>query len=89
MRRIAEVQGVTLVDLYNLMLPDANRYIGVDGLHPNEAGYARMADLFFQAIQGASRSSLRVQADQLTRSAAMNDHSFSRHPCEPPHPPSA
>lgn len=53
MRRIAEVQGVTLVDLYALMLPDANKYIGVDGLHPNEAGYARMADLFFQAIQGA------------------------------------
>jgi lysophospholipase L1-like esterase len=53
MRRIADVQGVALVDLYNLMLPDANRYIGVDGLHPNEAGYARIADLFFQAIQGA------------------------------------
>jgi len=53
MRRIAEVQNVTLVDLYNLMLPDAHRYIGVDGLHPNEAGYARMADLFFQSIQGA------------------------------------
>jgi lysophospholipase L1-like esterase len=52
MRRIAELQGVTLVDLYNLMLPDANRYIGVDGLHPNESGYARMADLFFQSIQG-------------------------------------
>lgn len=53
MRRIAEVQGVTLVDLYNLMLPDANRYIGIDGLHPNEQGYARIADLFFQAIQSA------------------------------------
>jgi lysophospholipase L1-like esterase len=53
MRRIADLQGVTLVDLYNLMLPDANKYIGVDGLHPNEAGYARMADLFFQAIQSA------------------------------------
>lgn len=51
MRRIAEVQGVTLVDLYTLMLPDVQRYIGVDGLHPNELGYARMADLFFQAIQ--------------------------------------
>jgi lysophospholipase L1-like esterase len=53
MRRIADVQGVTLVDLYTLMLPDVQRYIGVDGLHPNEAGYARIADLFFQAIQGA------------------------------------
>lgn len=53
MRRIAEVQNVTLVDLYNLMLPDVDRYIGIDGLHPNEQGYARIADLFFQSIQGA------------------------------------
>ncbi len=53
MRRVAEQEGVTLVDLYTLMLPDAQRYIGVDGLHPNEAGYARIADLFFQAIQTA------------------------------------
>lgn len=51
MRRVAEQQGVTLVDLYTLMLPDVQRYIGVDGLHPNEAGYARIADLFFQSIQ--------------------------------------
>lgn len=53
MRRIAEQQGVTLVDIYNLMLPDVQRYIGVDGLHPNELGYSRLADLFFQAIQGS------------------------------------
>lgn len=53
MRRVAEQEGVTLVDLYSLMLPDVQRYIGVDGLHPNEAGYARIADLFFQAIQSA------------------------------------
>ena len=53
MRRVAELEGVTLVDLYTLMLPDVQRYIGVDGLHPNELGYARIADLFFQAIQTA------------------------------------
>lgn len=53
MRAVAANEGATLVDLYALMLPDAARYIGIDGLHPNEAGYARMADLFFQAIQGA------------------------------------
>jgi lysophospholipase L1-like esterase len=53
MRRVAEIEGVTLVDLYALMLPDVDRYIGVDGLHPNELGYARVADLFFQAIQTA------------------------------------
>jgi lysophospholipase L1-like esterase len=53
MIRVAEQQGVTLVDIYALMLPDVQRYIGVDGLHPNEQGYARIADLFFQAIQTA------------------------------------
>jgi lysophospholipase L1-like esterase len=57
MRRVAELEGVQLVDIYTLMLPDVQRYIGVDGLHPNELGYARLADLFFQAIQ----SSLEVR----------------------------
>ncbi len=51
MRQVAAQEGVTLVDIYTSMLPDVNRYIGVDGLHPNELGYARIADLFFQAIQ--------------------------------------
>jgi lysophospholipase L1-like esterase len=35
------------------MLPEADRLIGVDGLHPNELGYIRMADIVFQAIQSA------------------------------------
>jgi lysophospholipase L1-like esterase len=50
-RDIAVRDGATLVDLYTAILPDVQRYIGVDGLHPNEAGYARIADLFFQSIQ--------------------------------------
>ena len=44
-------ESVTYVDLYNPMLPDAATLIGSDGLHPTEAGYKRMADLFFAAIQ--------------------------------------
>jgi len=51
MRDIAARDGAGLVELYNTMLPDAQRYIGVDGLHPNEQGYARIADIFFQTIQ--------------------------------------
>ena len=51
MRVVASRQGAVLVDLYAAILPDVNRYIGVDGLHPNEAGYAKIADVFFQAIQ--------------------------------------
>ena len=50
-RTMAAAEGVVLVDLYNLMLPEVNTLIGIDGLHPNEAGYARMAALFFTAVR--------------------------------------
>jgi len=51
LRIVAARQGVTLVDNYAALRTDVNRYIGIDGLHPTEAGYARIADTFFQAIQ--------------------------------------
>lgn len=50
-RTLAASENVVLVDLYTLMLSEVNTLIGVDGLHPNEAGYARMANLFFAAIR--------------------------------------
>jgi lysophospholipase L1-like esterase len=43
-------QNVYVVDLYNSFGTD-HRYIGADGLHPNEAGYARMASTFLGAIE--------------------------------------
>lgn len=51
MRDLAAREGAVLVDVYAGLLPDVTRYIGVDGLHPTEAGYAKIADLFFTAIQ--------------------------------------
>ena len=51
MRAVASQEGAVLVDLHAAMLPEVTRYLGVDGLHPNEAGYTRMAELFFEAIQ--------------------------------------
>lgn len=51
MRAVASQEGAVLVDLYAAMIPEVFRYIGVDGLHPNEAGYTRIAELFFEAIQ--------------------------------------
>jgi lysophospholipase L1-like esterase len=51
MRDVAAREGAVLVDMYNLLRPDVFRYIGVDGLHPNEAGYARIAELWFDAIR--------------------------------------
>ncbi len=50
-RVIAAGEGAELVDLYTALAADVNRYIGVDGLHPTEAGYARMADEFFARIR--------------------------------------
>ena len=44
-------EGAIYVDLYNGMLADADTLIGVDGLHPNEGGYRRIASLFFDAIR--------------------------------------
>jgi lysophospholipase L1-like esterase len=44
-------EGVTFVDVYNPMLAEAATLIGSDGLHPTEAGYRRIADLFFAAIK--------------------------------------
>jgi len=46
-------EGVTYVDLYSPMLPDAATLIGSDGLHPAESGYRKIADLFFAAIRTA------------------------------------
>lgn len=50
-RGIAAREGVGLIDLYTAMLPEVNTLIGSDGLHPNEAGYIRIANLFFAAIR--------------------------------------
>ena len=47
-------EGATFVDLYNAMLPEAATLIGSDGLHPTEAGYRSIADLFFAAIRGST-----------------------------------
>jgi lysophospholipase L1-like esterase len=47
----APAEGAIFVDIYAAMAADANTLIGVDGLHPTEAGYQRMAETFFAAIR--------------------------------------
>lgn len=51
LQQMARDEGAVFVDLYNVLLPEASAVIGVDGLHPTEVGYKRMADVFFAAIQ--------------------------------------
>jgi lysophospholipase L1-like esterase len=56
--RIAREQGATLVDLYTAWgdVKDAKEraaLVSADGLHPTSAGYSRLAELFWQAIEAA------------------------------------
>lgn len=44
-------EGATLVDIHGAILPAVNTYIGIDGLHPNEAGYRKIAETFLATIQ--------------------------------------
>jgi lysophospholipase L1-like esterase len=50
-RTTARGEGAVLVDVYAALSADPNRYIGVDGLHPTEAGYQKIAETFFAAIR--------------------------------------
>ena len=43
-------EGAMFVDLYNGIMPEVATLIGVDGLHPTEAGYRRIAEVFLAAI---------------------------------------
>jgi lysophospholipase L1-like esterase len=49
-RSVAAAEGVTLVDLYQAFGGIPGDLIGPDGLHPNDAGYRRIAETFFTAI---------------------------------------
>lgn len=50
-RALAAGEGAAIVDLYQAALPNVEAWIGADGLHPTEAGYARIAEQFFTAIR--------------------------------------
>jgi lysophospholipase L1-like esterase len=49
-RSLATTEGATLVDLYQAFSGATDTLIGPDGLHPSEAGYQKMADMFYAAI---------------------------------------
>lgn len=44
-------EGAIVVDLNAAMAADVTTYIGIDGLHPTEAGYQRMAETFYGVIR--------------------------------------
>ncbi len=49
-RQMAGIEAVPVVDLYQAFAGNETTLLGPDGLHPNEAGYQKMADLFYAAI---------------------------------------
>lgn len=46
-RTLASSEGAVLVDLHRQFVPNTSTWLGLDGLHPNETGYAAMAQAFF------------------------------------------
>jgi acyl-CoA thioesterase-1 len=50
-RALAASQGATLVDLYQAFNGMERTLIGDDGLHPNPAGYEKLAETFFDPIR--------------------------------------
>ena len=51
LRTTARGEGAVLVDVYPAFLSDVTRLVGTDGAHLTEAGYRRLAELFFDAIR--------------------------------------
>lgn len=50
-RTMAQTEGAFLVDLHQAFGGVAGDLLGVDGLHPNEAGYKKIADTFEEEIR--------------------------------------
>jgi lysophospholipase L1-like esterase len=53
LRAVAAGENAVFVDLYQALVPNVTLYIGVDGLHPTEVGYQKIAETFFTAIQSS------------------------------------
>jgi lysophospholipase L1-like esterase len=51
LRDVARGEAAIFVDLYREMIANVSTYIGGDGLHPNELGYKKMAEIFLASIQ--------------------------------------
>jgi lysophospholipase L1-like esterase len=51
LRAMARGENAVLVDLYEAMASQPDLYNSADGRHPNEAGYRRIAETFFAAVQ--------------------------------------
>jgi lysophospholipase L1-like esterase len=53
LRELAASEGIVLVDVYAALNTDTGKYVGFDGLHLTQDGYAKVADTFFTALKTA------------------------------------
>jgi lysophospholipase L1-like esterase len=51
LRTMAAAEGAVVVDLHQEFVSQTNTLLDLDGLHPNEAGYRKIAEMFFAAIR--------------------------------------
>ena len=51
LRGVARGECAVLVDLFSALLPDVNANVSIDGLHPTQVGYRRVAETVFAAIR--------------------------------------
>ena len=58
-RALAAQKGVALVDVYASLGASYQQYIGSDGVHPNQAGYVKIASIFFDALTAAFETARR------------------------------
>lgn len=77
-RALAAADHVQLVDIYSVLNASLTQYIGPDGEHPTVAGYAKIADTFFTAIQSTFEVSSSV-----TTTAAQRATTGVRPPAAP------
>jgi lysophospholipase L1-like esterase len=50
-RGVASDEGIPLVDVYGALSGSVSQYIGPDGLHPNDTGYQKIGETFFNAVK--------------------------------------
>jgi lysophospholipase L1-like esterase len=65
-RALATSEGVPLADVYQAFGSDAPTLIGFDGLHPNPAGYQRIADTFLETIKSSLETNTTSRAASST-----------------------
>ena len=77
-RILAASEQVILVDLYQSFGGSPDPYIDVDGLHPTEAGYLKIAEFFFDAIRARLEIAAAPASPGLVRNMPVPTLPFAR-----------